>query len=177
MPDSVSDEMAKRRALLTDTEREIMVGEKDVKDNYRYSVESRVRTRIRDDLPEDVEALRENYPEIFDELRSAVCDDTSADLRFSPLGEKNISYGPSSRADAAFVLRVGTGDGTVEIHLDEDEMYELWTEVQHTPWPDAAEEHEEIGRLRRELVEKAMGADEQMLEDALDAIDPHRHER
>lgn len=74
MPDAVKEQMAKRRALLTETEREILSGEKDVKDNYRYSVESRVRTRIRKELPTDVETLRDNYPDIFEELRKTVCE-------------------------------------------------------------------------------------------------------
>lgn len=65
--------MTKRRALLTETEREILNGEKDVKDNYRYSVESRVRTRIREEFSSDVEVLRENYPKIFEEVRGLVC--------------------------------------------------------------------------------------------------------
>lgn len=102
---------------------------------------------------------------------------TNNTLSFTPLGSKNVSYGPSSRADAAFVLRVGTEDGTVELHLDEDEMYELWTEVQHTPWPDTLDEQEEAGRLRQRLVDLAMGADEEMLRDALNALDPHWQER
>jgi hypothetical protein len=67
--------MAKRRALLTDAEREVLSGEREVKDNYRYSVESRVRTRIRDELPGDVEALREHYPELFEALQEVVCED------------------------------------------------------------------------------------------------------
>jgi len=75
MPDSVSEQMAKRRALLTEAEREILGGDRDVKDNYRYSVESRVRTRIRNELPDDVETLREHYPEIFEEMQSLICDD------------------------------------------------------------------------------------------------------
>lgn len=75
MPDSVSEQMAKRRALLTETEQEILSKEREVKDNYRYSVESRVRTRIREELPEDVGVLRENYPEIFAELQEVVCDE------------------------------------------------------------------------------------------------------
>mgnify|MGYP007091094760 CR=1 FL=1 len=74
MPDSVSEQMAKRRALLTEAEREILAGERDVKDNYRYSVESRVRTRIRDELPGDVETLREHYPEIFEAVQEVVCE-------------------------------------------------------------------------------------------------------
>jgi hypothetical protein len=96
---------------------------------------------------------------------------------FEPLGAKNVSYGPSDRDGAAFVLRVGTEDGAVRIHLDEDEMYELWTEVQHTPWPDRRDEDEEVGRLRNELVERAMGADAEMLRGALNEMDPHRDER
>ncbi|MFC6987549.1 hypothetical protein ACFQJD_00275 [Haloplanus sp. GCM10025708] len=76
---------------------------------------------------------------------------------YTPASAKNISYGPSSRENAAYVLRIGTEDGTVEIHLDEEEMYELWTEVQHTPWPDTLEEQEEAGELRRQLVDLAMG--------------------
>lgn len=110
-------------------------------------------------------------------LRELIRADGERECDFEPLSAKNVSYGPSDREGAAFVLRVGTEDGAVRIHLDEEEMYELWTEVQHTPWPDRREESEEIGRLRRELVEKAMGADAEMLTEALDAIDPNRHER
>lgn len=75
MSDVETDSMAQQRALLTKTEREILGGERDVKDNYRYSVESRVRTRIREELPEDVDVLREHYPEIYNELREVVCGD------------------------------------------------------------------------------------------------------
>lgn len=64
-----------RRALLTEREREILTGEADVTDNYRYSVESRIRSRLRDNLARDVDVIREQYPEIFDELiYPAVCE-------------------------------------------------------------------------------------------------------
>ncbi|ELY84288.1 hypothetical protein C486_00759, partial [Natrinema gari JCM 14663] len=44
MAQSVTGQMTdQRRALLTEREREILTGEADVTDNYRYSVESRVR--------------------------------------------------------------------------------------------------------------------------------------
>lgn len=66
--------MVKQRALLTETERSILAGEKEVKDNYRYSVESRVRTRVREELPSDVEVLKEHYPEIFEEVEEVVCE-------------------------------------------------------------------------------------------------------
>lgn len=76
MSDTASEQMAKRRALLTDAEQEILAGEREVKDNYRYSVESRVRTRIRDELPRDIETLREHYPGIYEELREVVNKET-----------------------------------------------------------------------------------------------------
>jgi len=65
-------EMSEQRALLTETEREILSGEKDVKDNYRYSVESRVRTRLRDRFSDDVELLREDQPKMYEILMEAV---------------------------------------------------------------------------------------------------------
>ncbi|WP_235728480.1 hypothetical protein [Halosimplex carlsbadense] len=164
------------RAVMTTTDRERIAGEADVDDSKRYQAITRVRNRI-EELETDVQILEEHHPDLLDELRGVVCGDSPADLSFTPLGSKNVSYGPSSRADAAFVLRVGTEDGTVELHLDEDEMYELWTEVQHTPWPDTLDEQEEAGRLRQRLVDLAMGADEEMLRDALNALDPHWRER
>lgn len=65
--------MSEGRALLTDRERAILAGEVDVKDNYRYKVESTARQRV-EKAKEDIEVLREEYPEIFAELEAAVCD-------------------------------------------------------------------------------------------------------
>jgi len=169
--------MGRYRAIMTETDREYIAGGDEIEENKRHQSITRVRKRVGDELPKDIEVLEEHHPDLLDELRAVVCGDSPADLTFSPLGKKNISYGPSRRGDAAFVLRVGTEDGTVEIHLDEEEMYGLWTEVQHTPWPDAPDEREEVGELRRKLVERAMGADAEMLRDALDGIDPHWQER
>lgn len=78
MPPVVAEEMARQRALMTETERSILSGVQEVKDNYRYSVESRVRSRIRGPLAEDVEALRDNQPEIFSILVEVVCGDDIA---------------------------------------------------------------------------------------------------
>ncbi|WP_312908505.1 hypothetical protein [Natronosalvus caseinilyticus] len=66
--------MSSGRALLTDREREILAGDADVKDNYRYKVESTARQRIRD-LEKDIDVLRENYPKIFEEIECMVCED------------------------------------------------------------------------------------------------------
>ena len=54
------------RALLTDREREIISGDADVSDNYKYKVESTVRNRIRKRLSDDIEFLEEHFPEVHD---------------------------------------------------------------------------------------------------------------
>jgi hypothetical protein len=64
-----------RRALLTEKEVEILTGERDVTDNYRYTVASRVRSKI-EKLEDDMSVLEE-YREgvLLDELRAVVCDE------------------------------------------------------------------------------------------------------
>jgi len=74
-----TSEMTEQRALLTDTERAILSGDKDVKDNYRYSVESRVRTRLRDRLVDDVDILQKHQPEMYQILEEVACEDTGID--------------------------------------------------------------------------------------------------
>lgn len=67
--------MTDGRSLLTEREREILSGEADVSDNYRYKVESTARQRVRRMAP-DVAVLREHYPEILAELQEVVCEDS-----------------------------------------------------------------------------------------------------
>lgn len=64
--------MAKTRALLTETEREQIEGEHG--DTRKYQAVSRIRSRIDDELTTDVEVLRENHPDLYEELREVVCD-------------------------------------------------------------------------------------------------------
>ena len=61
------------RGLLTEREREILRGEADVSDNYRYRVVSRIRTKI-ENVDEDVEILNKNRQDLLEELRQVVCD-------------------------------------------------------------------------------------------------------
>lgn len=63
--------MTDRRALLTDREREIITGEADVKDSYRYQTISRVRARF-ERLESDIEALRE-HGGLLEDLQEIVC--------------------------------------------------------------------------------------------------------
>jgi hypothetical protein len=62
------------RGLLTEREREILQGEADVSDNYRYRVVSRIRTKI-ENIDEDVEILSEEREDLVKELREAVCEE------------------------------------------------------------------------------------------------------
>lgn len=62
------------RGLLTDREREILAGEADVTDNYRYRVVSRVRDKLAS-LERDVDVLQEHHEGLLDELRDVVCDE------------------------------------------------------------------------------------------------------
>jgi len=71
--------MAKSRALITGTEFDRISGEADVEDSKRYQAISRVRKRIRDELPRDVAMLEEHHPELLAELREAVCDGDTDD--------------------------------------------------------------------------------------------------
>ena len=63
------------RALLTDREREILSGDADVSDSYRYRVVSRVRDKI-ERLADDTGTLREHHEGLHQELQEAVCDTT-----------------------------------------------------------------------------------------------------
>jgi len=62
------------RGLLTDREREIIKGEADVSDSYRYRVASRIRNKI-ERTGQDVEILTEHRPDLFEELREVVCEE------------------------------------------------------------------------------------------------------
>ncbi|MCU4799617.1 hypothetical protein OB920_04425 [Halobacteria archaeon HArc-gm2] len=64
--------MAKTRAILTETERQQISGEHG--NNRKYQAASRVRSRIEDELQTDIEILRKNHPELYQELREVVCE-------------------------------------------------------------------------------------------------------
>lgn len=64
--------MAHTRAILTETDREYLRGRGG--DERRYQATARIRARIREELPRDVEILAEHHPELLEELREVVCD-------------------------------------------------------------------------------------------------------
>lgn len=61
-----------RRALLTDDEKAILNGNKDVSESYYYVVVSRVRSKINRLANEDLAALEE-HDSLADELRDGIC--------------------------------------------------------------------------------------------------------
>lgn len=69
-PSNASD-MAGTRALITETEREHIAGKASPKRKYEST--SRVRRRINEELPKDIEILEEHHPELLEELREVVC--------------------------------------------------------------------------------------------------------
>lgn len=61
------------RGLLTNAEKEILSGEREVSDNYEYKVESLVRNRVKKKFGSDVRVLRENFPEVYEFVHETVC--------------------------------------------------------------------------------------------------------
>lgn len=77
MGDAQPHTMTDRRALLTDREREIITGDADVTDDYRYQTISRVRKRL-ERIEGDLEAL-DAHGDLGQELRDIVCDNGGGD--------------------------------------------------------------------------------------------------
>ncbi|WP_114576339.1 hypothetical protein [Saliphagus sp. LR7] len=71
--------MARTRALITETERQYISGEKDPgpDENKRYQAISRVRDRF-DELETDVEVLETHHPELLEELKDVVCENNTS---------------------------------------------------------------------------------------------------
>ena len=72
MPNESTSQMARRRALLTDTERELLEG--DEKSDRYYQAVSRVRRKINEELTEDIEILTESDNDLLEELQDVVCE-------------------------------------------------------------------------------------------------------
>lgn len=67
--------MGRYRALLTETDREHITEEGNpTQDQVDQSV-YRVRQRIHEELPQDIDILKEHRPDVFEELQEVVCED------------------------------------------------------------------------------------------------------
>lgn len=67
--------MGRYRALMTETDREHITGESEPTQEQKDQSVYRVRQRIREELPADIEVLKEHRPDVYEELREAVCED------------------------------------------------------------------------------------------------------
>ncbi|AFZ74585.1 hypothetical protein [Natronobacterium gregoryi] len=104
------------RALLTDREKEIISGEADVSDNYRYKTESIVRNRIRKHLRKDIEFLEEHFDEAYELAIEGVCEDSDPD-------QETIEEWKKTMHEAANHLEAEWGDA-MEFYETTHEMEE-----------------------------------------------------
>ena len=65
--------MATGRALMTESEEEYLAGEYG--DQRRYEAKSRIKSRIRNQLSEDMNHWEEHAPGLIDVLQEVVCED------------------------------------------------------------------------------------------------------
>jgi len=68
-------EMGRYRALMTETDRKYFSGENDASQDQKDQSVYRVRQRIAEELPRDIEILAEHRPDLLEELREVVCDE------------------------------------------------------------------------------------------------------
>lgn len=73
MSENSGAKMGRYRALMTETDREHISGASDPSQDQKDQSVYRVRQRIREELPRDIEVLREHRPDVLDELREVVC--------------------------------------------------------------------------------------------------------
>ncbi len=75
MAEQATREMGRYRALMTDTDREYLTGEGEPSDDQLHQSAYRVRSRINDELPHEIELLKEHRPDLLEELREVVCEE------------------------------------------------------------------------------------------------------
>ena len=68
-------EMGRYRAVMTETDREHISGESNPSQDQQDQAVYRVRQRINEELIKDIEILKENRPDLVEELRAVVCED------------------------------------------------------------------------------------------------------
>jgi len=62
------------RTLMTDRDRRQIARIEGVSDSEHYQAVSRVRRRLRENMAEDIELLREHHQGLLEELRDVVCE-------------------------------------------------------------------------------------------------------
>ncbi|NHN46488.1 hypothetical protein G9464_02580 [Halostella sp. JP-L12] len=67
--------MGRYRAIMTETDRKHISEEDDPSDRQVDQSVYRVRKRINEELPQDIEVLEEHRPDLLEELRDVVCEE------------------------------------------------------------------------------------------------------
>ena len=82
--------MGRYRALMTETDREHITGESNPTDQQQDQSVYRVRQRIHEELPKDIEVLSKHRPDVLDELLDeiSICRATPAELRLTEIEEE-----------------------------------------------------------------------------------------
>lgn len=81
--------MAKRsRALLTDHDRDVYTGDVEADNSTRYEKNSRVRSRIEDELPEDLTILRDAEPSLYLDAMEVVLEQAVEDGSLEELADR-----------------------------------------------------------------------------------------
>lgn len=75
MGENNPDEMGRYRAIMTETDRDHITGESEPSQQQKDQAVYRVRQRISEELPHDIEVLEKHRPDVLEELREVVCDE------------------------------------------------------------------------------------------------------
>lgn len=129
------------RGLLTEREREILSGEADVTDNYRYRVVSRVRSKI-NAVEQDVGVLEENHAQLLAELREVVCEGGE----FSEIHPEALFFTTDiiNRLVDALTDEIEGGEGIAQLHQMGSELSRGEYEIQD----------EEYNEILNEVIER-----------------------
>ena len=66
--------MGRYRAIMTDTDRAYIAGEGEATKHQRQQSVTRIRSRITEEIPQDIEILAEHRPDLLEDLRDVVCE-------------------------------------------------------------------------------------------------------
>lgn len=115
------------RAILTESNRDILTGKKDVSDNHAYKTRSTILQRIREELPEDLAILKQNHPDAYETIVEMFSDgpdlesEDDDDVTFVKVGDFELmEEQENTRVGLAAIQEVGGDDQTVIIDEDDD---------------------------------------------------------
>jgi chromosome segregation ATPase len=150
--------MARRRALLTDSERELIADEDPDDPNRRYQAVSRVRRKIDGELPQDAELLREHHPQLFGELQEVVCGE-----------REDITALRDQTADLR-TERDRLQDALAECRSERDDLQAALEDCREQLAAADGADHEAIRRAAADIEAALERADGQAIETAVDQI-------